>query len=234
MTGRSFLLILALLCALAAPARAQDENTNADAAYLSLVDAAVADPVHADWCGIRDKYADSSFYRADGGPADLARVPQMGKRMLMERSAESVAAFRVFSRQQFGSVNAHRYAAYLYKWHMELAHEKLETVLPDFGKGIDYIDFNLEKRAARELLKCIVSTGDGKSAKTAYHAITADEEIVLVEQYFRVAAQQATMRRDGDLIYSIIVAEIPNGPKVDVWFRLDPRMVQAIKDTLKK
>lgn len=232
MTARSFLLIVFVLCAFATPARADDAN--ADAAYLSQVDAAVADPVHADWCGIRDKYADSSFYRTDGGPADLARVPQMGKRMLMERSTESVAAFKTFSRQQFGSVNAHRYAAYLYKWHMELAHEKLEPVLPDFGKGIDYIDFNLEKRAARELLKCIVATGDGKSAKTAYHAITADEEIVLVEQYFRVAAQQATMRREGDTVYSIIVAEIPNGPKVDVWFRLDPRMVEAIKATLKK
>jgi hypothetical protein len=52
--------ILTLLAAFPAAARAQ-AGTPQDLAYLALVDKAVQDPEHGDWCRIRDMYADTSF-----------------------------------------------------------------------------------------------------------------------------------------------------------------------------
>lgn len=222
--------VFAFLLLFTVPSFAADK----DAEYFKLVDAAIANPATAQWCEIRQLYPDTSFYRAIENPSASTLVPTMGRRMLMEKTQEAVKDFRAFQRDHFGSVNAHRYAAYLYKWHIELARESMEKVLPDFGQGIDYIDFKLERAAAKGLLDCIANSGDGKSKQTAFVTISAEEQQIMVEQYFRVDYTGAQLVRDGDAVYSIVGVQIPGGQKADVHFRLDPRLVAALKSWAEK
>ena len=107
-------------------------------------------------------------------------------------------------------------------------------MLPDFGDGIGYINFKLETKAARELMKCMAASGDGKSFATAYHAITFEEEKLLVEQYFHVDVTEGTLKKEDAKVYSIVSVQIPDGPKTDIYFRLDPRMVDGIKVAAEK
>ncbi len=218
-----------LFCTLlgADAARAADK----DADYLTLVDAAIAAPETAKWCEIREMYPDTSFYRALGNPGLPQKAEEAGKRMILDKSKESVEKFKRFSREHFGNLGAHRYAAYLYKWNRELIKEGMDGPLPDFGKGIDYIDNKLEKKAAKALLDCAVSTGDGRTPATGFKVITADEQRIIIEQYFRVDATEARLSRDGDRVNSIVKVQIPDGAAVDVNFLLDDRMVQRLKET---
>lgn len=202
-----------------------------DAEYLALVDAAIAAPDTAKWCDIRDMYPDTSFYRALGNPAVPQKAEEAGKRMILDKSQESVEKFKRFSREHFGNLGAHRYAAYLYKWNRELIREGMDGPLPDFGKGIDYIDNKLEKKAAKALLDCAVATGDGRTPATGFKVITADEQRIIIEQYFRVDATEARMSRDGERVNSIVKVQIPDGAAVDINFLLDNRMVQRLKET---
>ncbi len=202
-----------------------------DAEYLALADAAVAAPDTAKWCEIREMYPDTSFYRALGNPAQAQKAEEAGKRMILDKSKESVEKFKRFSREHFGNLGAHRYAAYLYKWNRELIKEGMDGPLPNFGKGIDYIDNKLEKKAAKALLDCAVATGDGRTPATGFKVITGDEQRIIIEQYFRVDATEARMSRDGARVNSIVKVQIPDGAAVDIHFVLDDRMVQRLKET---
>lgn len=202
-----------------------------DTEYLSLVDAAIAAPETAKWCEIRDLYPDTSFYRALGNPGQSQKAEEAGKRMILDKSKESVEKFKRFMHEHFGNQGAHRYAAYLYKWNRELLKEGMDGPLPDFGKGIDYIDNKLEKKAAKALLDCVVATGDGRTPATAFKIITTDEQRILIEQYFRVDMTEARLAREGDRVSSIIKVQIPDGEAVDIHFMLDDRMVQRLKET---
>lgn len=224
------LFFATLLCLLATSARAADK----DAEYLALVDSAAAAPQSAKWCEIRDIYPDTSFYRALGNPGAAQKAEEAGKKMILDKSRESVEKFKRFSREHFGNLGAHRYAAYLYKWNRELLKEGMDGPLPDFGKGIDYIDNKLEKLAAKALLDCAVATGDGRTPATGFNVITADEQRIIIEQYFRVDATEAKLSKDGDRVNSIVTVQIPDGAAVQVHFRLDPRMVQRIKETMQQ
>jgi hypothetical protein len=225
---RIFLLALFIIFA-CCPFEAQAADK--DAEYLALVDAAIAAPDTAKWCDIRDMYPDTSFYRALGNPAVPQKAEEAGKRMILDKSQESVEKFKRFSREHFGNLGAHRYAAYLYKWNRELIREGMDGPLPDFGKGIDYIDNKLEKKAAKALLDCAVATGDGRTPATGFKVITADEQRIIIEQYFRVDATEARMSRDGERVNSIVKVQIPDGAAVDINFLLDNRMVQRLKET---
>ncbi len=223
-------LFAAFLCLFAATAFAADK----DAEYLALVDSAVAAPQAAKWCEIRDIYPDTSFYRALGNPGAAQKAEEAGKKMILDKSRESVEKFKRFSREHFGNLGAHRYAAYLYKWNRELLKEGMDGPLPDFGKGIDYIDNKLEKLAAKALLDCAIATGDGRTPATGFNVITADEQRIIIEQYFRVDATEAKLSKDGDRVNSVVTVQIPDGAAAAVHFRLDPRMVQRIKETMQQ
>jgi hypothetical protein len=224
------LLFAMLLCLFTTSARAADK----DAEYLALVDSATAAPQSAKWCEIRNTYPDTSFYRALGNPGTAQKAEEAGKKMILDKSRESVEKFKRFSREHFGNLGAHRYAAYLYKWNRELLKEGMDGPLPDFGKGIDYIDNKLEKLAAKALLDCAVATGDGRTPTTGFNVITADEQRIIIEQYFRVDATEAKLSKDGDRVNSVVTVQIPDGAAAQVHFRLDPRMVQRIKETMQQ
>lgn len=222
-----FLALLAIVFLIPQAARAEDK----DLEYLALADAAIAAPDTAKWCEIRDMYPDTSFYRALGNPGQAQKAEEAGKRMILDKSKESVEKFKRFSREHFGNLGAHRYAAYLYKWNRELIKEGMDGPLPNFGSGTDYINNKLEKMAAKALLDCAIATGDGRTPATGFRVITADEQRIIIEQYFRVDATEARMSRDGARVNSIVKVQIPEGAAVDVHFILDERMVQRIKET---
>lgn len=223
----SLIAFLAVFSFLGSNAQAADR----DAEYLGMVDAAIAAPDTAKWCEIRDMYPDTSFYRALGNPGQAQKAEEAGKRMILDKSKESVEKFKRFSREHFGNLGAHRYAAYLYKWNRELIKEGMDGPLPDFGKGIDYIDNKLEKKAAKALLDCAVATGDGRTPATGFKVITGDEQRIIIEQYFRVDATEARISRDGEKVHSIVKVQIPDGAAVDINFLLDDRMVRRLKET---
>lgn len=223
-TLKAFLIVFTLCCQ---QAQAADRDTE----YLAMVDAAVAEPDTAKWCEIRDMYPDTSFYRALGNPGQAQKAEEAGKRMILDKSKESVEKFKRFSREHFGNLGAHRYAAYLYKWNRELIKEGMDGPLPNFGKGVDYIDNKLEKKAAKALLDCAVATGDGRTPATGFRVITGDEQRIIIEQYFRVDATESRLSRDGERVNSIVKVQIPDGAAVDINFLLDDRMVKRLKET---
>ncbi len=220
---RAALFIAFLLTA--TPALADDAT---DKAYLALVDAAIADPAHGKWCEIRQAYPDTSFYRAFGGLAIDLKTEQAGKKVILDKTPEAAAAFKEFLHNNFGSIGAHRYAEYLYRWNGDLAKEGMEGILPDFGHGIDYINYKVEKTASAALLDCIVKSGDGRSTATAFKVISKEEEQILIDQYFHVTASDLDLKTENDHIYNIIKVDIPGvKDKVDVVFQLDDRMGKA-------
>ncbi|HYD16900.1 MAG TPA: hypothetical protein VEF76_00305 [Patescibacteria group bacterium] len=222
-----FVLTLLMLISIS-PARAESP----DEGYLALVDQAVASPGTAKWCEIRESYPGTTFYRALGNPAQAQKAEAAGKKIILEKSRQSVDEFKKFMREHFGNLGAHRYAAYLYKWNRELVKEGMEGPLPDFGKGVDYIDNKLEKLATKSLLDCIIATGSGRDRGNAFRVITADEQRILVEQYFRVDATESGLSRDGEKVFSTLKVKIPDGPLVDVYFELDPRMVARMRESM--
>ncbi len=219
------LFIFAALMLMAAPAFAEE---SADKPYLALVDAAIADPTHGKWCDIRQMYPDTSFYRAFGGLAIDRKTEEAGKKVILDKTPEAAAAFKTFLYNNFGSLGAHRYAEYIYRWNGDLAKEGMEGILPDFGHGIDYINYKVEKAASAALLDCIVKSGDGRSTATPFRVISKEEEQILIDQYFHVTAADLDLKTENDHIYNIIKVEIPGAKeKVDIVFQLDDRMGKA-------
>lgn len=221
---RRLVFILMFLLA-GADARA---DTLQDDKYLALVDAAIKSPATAQWCEIRNLYPDTSFYRAFGGLAIEEKTEEAGKAVIMQKTPQAAAALKKFLRENFGSLGAHRYAAYIYRWNADLADEGMAPLLPDFGHGIDYIDPAVEKAAADGLLDCIVKTGDGRTAATAHQIISEEEEKILIEQYYHVDAAKLSIDTKDGHIYHIVEVQIPDAKvTANVYFRLDDRIGRA-------
>jgi len=219
-------LVFALVFLLTSAAAQAD--TLQDQKYLALVDAAIKSPTTAQWCDIRNLYPDTSFYRAFGGLAIDEKTEEAGKAVIMQKTPEAAAALKKFLRENFGSLGAHRYAAYIFRWNADLADEGMAPLLPDFGRGIDYIDPKVEKAASDGLLACIVKTGDGRTAATAHQIISEEEEKILIEQYYHVDAAKLTIDTKDGHIYHIIEVQIPDAKvTANVYFRLDDRIGKA-------
>lgn len=227
---RRFSFFIAACLVFAAPAEilAETPAADRDAEYLKLADAAAEKPAEAKWCDIRAMYPETSFYRAHLGIEIKKQTMEAGRRMLMEKTVDSVAAFRDFMRKNAAAVGAHYYAAYLYNWNSDLVKQKMEALLPDFGNGIDYIDPAFEKKAAEALLGCLLKTGDGRSLETAYRVVTVDEEEIIAEKYFRVEPVKIEKQRDNGHVYNILTVQIPDSKvRQQIYFQLDDRLVQG-------
>lgn len=200
-----------------------------DDKYLALVEAAIASPETAKWCEIRDLYPGTSFYRGLGDTSLRGKTQAVGKKVIMEGTHESVKAFKIHLFEHFGNLDAHRYAAYLHRWNEDLTSQGMTGILPAFGGRVDYIDPKLARRGARELMKCLATTGDGKSMETAFRAAHADEMFIMIEQYYHVDATDGRTEEKNGNYYTAVSVSIPDTQqKADIWFRLDPRMVDSI------
>lgn len=214
----------ALALAVAACAFAARAETPKDAEYLALAGAA-----KKDWCAIRRLYPETSFYAAHRGLEAKEATLAAGKRMLMEKTPDAVAAFRDHMRRHAGSAGAHFYAAYLYNWNNDLVSQRMDALLPDFGRGVDYIDPLLEKQAADALLGCITAGGDGRSSATAFEIVTMEEMEIVIEKYFHVEPVKASAKREDGRFFHVVRVRIPDSKtEADLHFRLAPQLVQGI------
>lgn len=230
-----FFLAACLIAAAAARAATVSDAIDAgpqpgdrDVEYLKLADAAAEKPAEAKWCEIRAMYPETSFYREHLGIEVEKQTMEAGRKMLMEKTVQAVANFRVFMRKNAAAAGAHYYAAYLYNWNNDLVKQKMEALLPDFGNGIDYIDPSFEKKAAEALVGCLLKTGDGRSLATAYQVVTVDEEKILTEKYFRVEPVAIDKKRENGHVYAVLTVQIPeNKLRQDIYFQLDDRLVKG-------
>jgi len=223
------LATFALCLLLASPAQA---GTAQDAAYLKMVDAAIANPASAQWCAIRLAYPDTSFYRAAGALTIDKKTESLGKDVIMGRTEASTVALKTFLHDNFGSLGAHRYAEYIYRWNTDLTSQDMAGILPEFGHGVDYINHDVEKAAADGLLDCLAKTGSGGGFDSAVKVISAEEEQIMIDQYFHVSGISLdTATRDGHL-YHIVDVSIPETQaKAKIYFLLDDRMRAATLGT---
>jgi hypothetical protein len=199
-----------------------------DAEYLKLADTAAEKPSEAKWCELREMYPDTSFYREHLGIEIKKQTMEAGRKMLMDKTVDAVANFRIFMRNNAAAAGAHFYAAYLYNWNNDLVKQKMEALLPDFGSGIDYINPAFEKKAAEALVDCLLKTGDGRSVATAYQVVTVDEEEILTEKYFHVEPVAIDKKRENGHVYNVLTVQIPeNKLRQDIYFQLDDRLVKG-------
>lgn len=216
-------LFLALLLVLASPALADMER---DESYLALVDGAQRDAQQAPWCKIRDNYYSTSFYAAHKDGVKKA-MEAVARRLMKEKTSESVKAYEQFMRENAGSPVTHLYAISLYNFHKQMAKMKKEPPLPDVGKGIHYIRVLDEEEAARRLVACINKGMDGKSMDTAYRVADHDEAEAVIQQLSGLAADQTEPMEASGRKYEILTVQIPDGgPQQKVWFELQPPRVQ--------
>ena len=160
---RIFACLLVLFCVLhAGPSVAQEGNQ--DAAYLAMVDKAMADPASVNWTEFRELYTHTSFYKPYAG---LTFWPAF------ERSAEAAAGlqmpgadkeFAQLQRQHWANYTAHAYA-------ISVA-TKTDTPIIDKAKS---------QAALEAIADSVVASGDGGSMKHAYRIVTLEEEKIIVE-----------------------------------------------------
>ncbi|MBI1216011.1 MAG: hypothetical protein GC185_09360 [Alphaproteobacteria bacterium] len=190
-----------------------DTESPAEKAYFALVDQAVQDPDHADWCKIRELYADTPFYRAHGA-ANLRRdTAKAAEPVITDNTRENEVAFNVYLRQNFGSVGSHVYADTLYK-------------LNTYG----FIDDALHLKAQRGLMDCIINTGDSKTPETALHVISTEEMETVAADVFDMNPRAAQLMKKGGKVYLELMMKNEAGTKRhDAYFVLDDRLVRLIE-----
>jgi hypothetical protein len=204
-----------------------------DAGYLKLVDQALAAPKTAPWCEIRKLYPETSFYRAHGGTGLQEATAAAGKKVLFDKTPAAAEAFKAFMRENAGGAGAHFYAAYLFDWNAELVAQKMEPLLPDFGRGVDYIDGSFEKQAAAALLDCIVKDKDGndtggRSWSSAYEVISLDEEELVADKYYHVEPLSVDSGVHDGQMFNVMTVQIPGDKQpVKLYFRPSPTLLDG-------
>ncbi|MDE1153234.1 MAG: DUF4919 domain-containing protein [Micavibrio sp.] len=224
---KNFIYALTACLLLAAThARADDA---ADKAYLKMVDAAIANPAAGQWCAIRTAYPDTSFYRAAGSLTIDKKTEAAGKDVIMGQTEASTVALKKFLYENFGSVGAHRYAEYIYRWNTDLTSQDMKGILPEFGKGVDYINPEVEKAAAAGLLDCLAKTGTGSNIAGAVKVISSEEEQIMIDQYFHVTATNLDTESHDGHIYHIADVAIPETKTTaKIYFQMDDRASAAM------
>lgn len=191
---------------------AQQAPSPKDAPYLDLVDKAMAQPDKADWHSLRDMYVDTSFYRQQGGlmPAQLFgdAIASAEK----DPGDAAVAHLKTLLRQHFGNIASHYQAM------------KALGKNPELKK---WLDPALETAAAKGLLTDILSSGDGRSLKTAFKTITLNEQQYVATEVIKKPVENMNLEMHEGHIYNIVHLRDPKTDELqDVYFLNDDRMTQ--------
>ncbi|MEZ0261526.1 MAG: hypothetical protein ACAH80_10985 [Alphaproteobacteria bacterium] len=162
-----------------------------DEEYLKLVDAAMADPAKADWAKLRETYIDTGFYYSHNGfgfPIDAGTAVD---KAAADPTPENVAKAKEVLRQHYACMGAH-FAALK-------AHEKSKAT---------FINPEAEKTAIKGLVDAFRATGDGRSMKTAFKAITIEEQHVLMQSYYGLKFNRKTLEQGNGRMYDVF--QFPN------------------------
>jgi hypothetical protein len=195
----------------ARPAQAvQTAQTAQDQAYLAAVDRAMANinsknnPV--DWTDLREKYVHSSFYNPQNGADDIwNRLQAAGQKALIDGTPASVKAYQALLRQYFAHYRSHLQAIEM----IDRAHFTQE-------------DKNFHLAALRGILSSILSSGDGKTAETAFHVIDQAEEGLVLKSYFHYQLKEQKYEQHGGHFWDIVSYVNPaNGAADKMYFNVD-------------
>jgi hypothetical protein len=171
----------------------------ADLLYPTLVDSAIANPFEADYTALRLTHAKSSAYDPYGDDDGLMKLRDLIKAKEFEVATEVA---KTQYRRLFHDPLFHYYAFIVWA---EIEDEEMA----------DIHSFYYTK-----LIKSVMSSGDGKSAKTAYHVINISEEYRVLE-YLELEILEQNLLEVSGHSFDKITAKDADGKTKDIYFNID-------------
>ncbi|MDE1152397.1 MAG: hypothetical protein PW788_07665 [Micavibrio sp.] len=177
-----------------------------DTEYLALVDAALKDPMKADWKAIRQLYIESSFYddaRRNG--LSGGHYSNLGKKALAANTPETIAAYKEDMRKYAGAIDMQWQAYNLLK-----------------QDKASFVDEAYTSAAMKGLMAALLATGDGRTMKTAFQVTTVAEEYILMRSYYGLMPKQQTLERgDGHMFDVHRVSNSKSEDVGEIFFNID-------------
>lgn len=199
-----FAFFLFALCTAMPPMAAADAK--ADAAYLSLVDAAQKDPAKADYAALRLAYSKSSFHSQNGGFDESAAPRKALDAFQKQKSPETTAALQKAIREYYGDVDTLLF----------LLHANSQN-------KIDVLDTESMGMALKGLLDAIIATGDGKSMKTAFKPISQREEYAVAQGVYNMQIVGRRVETGFGKIFSTLIVRTEQTPEMEMFFDVTDR-----------
>jgi hypothetical protein len=171
----------------------------ADLLYPTVVDSAIANPLDTDYTALRLTHAKSSAYDPYGDDDGLMKLRDLIKAKEFEVATEVA---KTQYRRLFHDPLFHYYAFIVWA---EIEDEEMA----------DIHSFYYTK-----LIKSVMSSGDGKSAKTAYHVINISEEYRVLE-YLELEILEQNLLEVSGHSFDKITAKDADGKTKDIYFNID-------------
>lgn len=171
----------------------------ADILYPTLVDSAIANPFEADYTALRLTHAKSSAYDPYGDDDGLMKLRDLINAKEFEVATEVA---KTQYRRLFHDPLFHYYAFIVWT---EVEDEEMA----------DIHSFYYTK-----LIKSVMSSGDGKSPKTAYHVINISEEYRVLE-YLEMEIVEQNLVEDSGHSFDKITAKDADGKTKEFYFNID-------------
>ncbi len=172
---------------------------NADIKYPTLVDSAISNPLDADYTALRLTHAASSDYDPYSDDDGLMKLRDLINAKEFEVATEVA---KTQYRRLFHDPLFHYYAFIVWT---EIEDEEMT----------DIHSFYYTK-----LIKSVMSSGDGESAKTAYHVINISEEYRVLEYHELEIVEQNLLEISGHSFDKITAKDADNKTK-DIYFNID-------------
>lgn len=197
------LLLFTLGAALPAPAAA---DAKADAAYLALVDAAQKDPAAADYAALRMAYSKTSFHGLNGGFEESVAPRKALENFHKQKTPEAAELLRKAVREYYGDVDT-----LLFLLHAENQNKT------------DALNTEAMGAALKGLLDAILTTGDGKSMKTALKTISTREEYAVAQGIYGMSIINRRIESGHGRIYSTLSVRSNQNPEMEMFFDVTDR-----------
>jgi uncharacterized protein DUF4919 len=169
--------------------------------YESLLEQVKKSDPAADFTALRIAYADAPSKAGGDTSPDASR--SMFSAMQEKKYEKAIEHAEKVMKAKYVDINAHMIASAAYK---EMGNTEKER---------------FHRYVAEGLIKSILSSGDGKSQKTAFMVISTDEEYVILRAYGLMPQSQALLSANGHH-YDRLDAVNPNTKeKVTLYFNID-------------
>jgi Domain of unknown function (DUF4919) len=191
-------LLLATICLVAAPF----QETAADR-YKSLVERVKKGDPSVDFLELRRAYADSPEYAGKGDSEEANKMYEAFKR---KDYAEVLKRAEKILDTDYVDIDAHHMAHLAYRELNDAEHARFHQAI------------------TRNLIQSILSTGDGKSQKTAMEVISTSEEYVILGVMGLRPGRQSLMSENGHQYDRLEAVDPETHLKVTLYFNVDRPM----------
>lgn len=205
-----------LILAFVVPAHAQTPPpAPADQAYLAEVDRMRGNATTPDdWTKLRQLYTESSFYKDMAGftPIDIKAALS---RAYNEKTPDLLQALDTLRRNHYAALETH----------IDILNFYNETT-----PSPDFVTEEKEIEAIRNIFDSIKKSGDGRTMKTAFKAVSIYEQKAMLQAYFKLQQIGKTLEYANDKIYDVYIVKYDNTPPQEMFFDITERMA-AFKHT---